>query len=71
MSTDSSAVIDDLQMYRPIEIARILRVSSVTIGRAVRDGRLKAIRVGGQWRILGADVQAYIEIGTQRALRRY
>jgi excisionase family DNA binding protein len=63
-------LIDSDQVYSPSEVAKLLRVSPATISRVIRDGKLKAFRVGGQWRILGAELQAYIESQTQSALGR-
>jgi putative resolvase len=60
-------VIREDQVYRPAEIAEALRVSTVTLTRAIRDGKLKAFRVGGQWRILGEEVVRYIDQETKKA----
>ena len=59
-------VIRDDQIYRPAEVAQALRVSTVTLTRAIRSGKLKAFRVGGQWRILGEEVIRYIEHETNK-----
>ena len=56
------------RLYSPREIAESLRVSQATISRAIRAGKLKAFRVGNQWRLLGADVVSYVNTGTQAAL---
>jgi excisionase family DNA binding protein len=63
-------VIKEDQVYRPREVARVLRVSAITVARAIRDGKLKAYRVGGQWRILGSDLSRYINTETKRALEK-
>jgi excisionase family DNA binding protein len=55
-------------VYRPREVAEALRVSTVTVSRAIRDGKLKAFRVGGQWRILGSEVTNYLNRGTEGAM---
>ena len=61
-------MISDNKVYTPSEVASCLRVSPVTISRCIRDGKLKAFRVGGQWRILGSQVVRYIESQTNRAM---
>ena len=61
-------MISDNKVYTPSEVASCLRVSPVTISRSIRDGKLKAFRVGGQWRILGSQVVKYIESQTDRAM---
>ena len=38
------------------EVAKRLRVSPTTIGRMLRDGRLPAVKFGGQWRITSATI---------------
>ena len=58
------------QVYTPQEVAQVLKVSAATVSRAIRDGKLKGIRVGGQWRILGSDLVRYLNVETQAALDR-
>jgi excisionase family DNA binding protein len=58
------------RVYRASEVAKALRVSSVTVSRAIRCGKLKGFRVGGQWRIVGADLLAFVTEGTNTALQR-
>ena len=58
------------QVYRPAEVAKALRVSTVTISRAILSGKLKAFRVGGQWRIIGSELASYVDGETRRALSR-
>jgi len=61
-------LVKDDKIYRSTEVAKALRVSPVTITRAIRNGKLKAFRAGGQWRILGSDVTRYVESQTEKAL---
>jgi len=61
-------MISDNKVYTPSEVASCLRVSPVTISRSIREGKLKAFRVGGQWRILGSQVVQYLESQTSRAM---
>jgi excisionase family DNA binding protein len=56
------------EVYRTSEVARILKVSRVTLSRAIQSGKLKAFRVGGQWRVLGSEVVRYIQTETARSL---
>jgi len=57
------------RIYRPAEVAKALRVSSVTVSRAIRCGKLKAFRVGGQWRIVGADLLTFVATETEAAMQ--
>ena len=52
-------------MYRPAEIAAQCQVSTRTVMRAIRSGRLRASRLGsrGAYRVRPEDVEAWI-IGT-------
>ena len=61
-------LVKDEKIYRTTEVAKALRVSSVTITRAIRDEKLKAFRAGGQWRIPGSEVTRYVEHQTKKAL---
>lgn len=42
------------------ETATLLDVSQTTIRRLIKDGRLTAYRIGGQFRISQEDVRAYL-----------
>ena len=44
----------------PQEIARYLRVSQLAIQKWCRDGKLKATRVGGLWRIRREDLDEFL-----------
>ena len=45
------------------EAARLCKVSSYTIIRMVKSGRLPGVKVSGQWRIPAAALQALIDGG--------
>lgn len=48
------------------EVARVMRVSNMTVYRLIKAGQLPAIRVGKNFRIRRADVERYF---SQRAVR--
>jgi len=56
---------DDLlakgSVYTLREVPDFLCVSPVTLIRAIRKGRLKALRVEGQWRIFRRDLEEYLQ----------
>ena len=58
-----SGLIDATRVYSLTEIAEILRVSRVTLNRAARNGSLRAIRVGKQWRVRGGDIASFVQSG--------
>lgn len=48
------------------EVAELLRVSSRTVQRLLKEGKLPGVRVGRQWRIPRAELLAYLR-GPTRA----
>ena len=42
------------------ETANLLRVSNQTIYNMIKDGRLKAYKVGREWRIMQKDIESFI-----------
>lgn len=65
-----SRLFDEERVYTIGEIAGHLRVSPVTLIRAIHKGRLKALRVGGQWRVPGSEVLRYLHLETKESLER-
>ena len=45
------------------EVADLLRVSNMTVYRLIKGGQMGAIRVGKNYRIPQADLDAYLEEG--------
>jgi excisionase family DNA binding protein len=55
----------DKLLYSTAEAAEALGVSSRTIARWVKDGRIKAVRAGGRlWRISAEEIRRVTEEGT-------
>ena len=48
------------QVYTVMDVARALKVQPQTVYAMIKDGRLKAGRVGRVYRIKSADVQAVL-----------
>lgn len=48
------------------ETAQYLRVSNQTVYNMIRDGRVKAYKVGREWRFLRADILAYMNSSTNQ-----
>ncbi len=53
------------KLYTVQEIAEALRVHSRTAYRLVKEGKIKGIKVGSQWRIPERALLDYIETGWQ------
>ncbi len=43
------------------EVARVMRVSTMTVYRLIKSGELPAIRVGKNYRLRGSDVERFLE----------
>jgi len=65
-----SRLFDENRVYTISEISGPLRVSPVTLTRAIHRGRLRALRVGGQWRIPGREILRYLYLETKASLAR-
>jgi excisionase family DNA binding protein len=47
--------------YHVAETSRLLNTSAFTIRRLIKTKQLRAVRIGGQWRIFEEDLLAYID----------
>lgn len=54
---------DAAELLTSNEVARLARVSPLTVNRWARNGYLHAIKVGGGWRFRRTDVESWLEIG--------
>jgi putative resolvase len=52
---------DEEKYWSPKEIAERLHVAAQTVSRWIRQGKLKAIRVGGQWRVPDGAIKEFVE----------
>ena len=49
-------IVDENEVYTPQETTKILKISDSTFRRLVRNGILKAAKIGGQYRVLGGEL---------------
>ena len=56
----------DLQTYTPEEVANILKVTRRTVYNYIKNGDLKAVKMGKYLRISGTNLQDFIEHGTRK-----
>lgn len=56
----------DSRLLRVREVAEALSVSNMTVYRLIRDGEIRAFRVGHGWRVPEADLQEYLARGAVR-----
>ncbi|HEY8200377.1 MAG TPA: helix-turn-helix domain-containing protein [Actinomycetota bacterium] len=50
------------------EVARLMRVSNMTVYRLIRSGALGAVRVGNRYRVRSSDVHKYLDDSYVRAV---
>lgn len=50
-------------MFQPFEFASVIRWHPESVRRAIREGRIKAIRMGNGWRIPGDEVARILTNG--------
>jgi excisionase family DNA binding protein len=53
--------LDDIRLLTLTEAADILQVSTRTLQRMIRSGKLPALKVGGQWRVRGELLRQWVE----------
>jgi excisionase family DNA binding protein len=49
------------EVYSVNEVMNLLGVCRMTVVRYIKDKKLKAFRVGSQWRIFGDSLEAFIK----------
>jgi excisionase family DNA binding protein len=49
------------ELLLPAEVARILRVTTRTVERYCKQGRLRAVKVGRLWRIPRSSLEEFLE----------
>jgi excisionase family DNA binding protein len=59
-ASDVSPVLADTQFLTVAEVAKVMRVSKMTVYRLVHSGELPAVRVGRSFRVRPEAVHAYL-----------
>lgn len=55
----------DLTLYTLAEVAEILKVTRRTLYTYVKEGKLKAVKIGKYWRVPEETLQQFIATGTE------
>jgi len=55
------------EMYKIKEVARILDISERTVYRLMELQKIRAVKVGGQWRIPRAEIEKYTRLEVKNA----
>jgi len=51
----------------PVSVtAKVLNTTEFTIRRLIKSKQLRAVRIGGQWRILAEDLESYLNAAANR-----
>ncbi|MEO9223011.1 MAG: helix-turn-helix domain-containing protein [Mycobacteriaceae bacterium] len=58
---DGTPTLDDTQFFTVAEVAKVMRVSKMTVYRLVHSGELPAVRVGRSFRVRAEAVHSYLE----------
>ena len=53
--------LDDIRLLTLTEAADILQISTRTLQRMIRSGKIPALKVGGQWRVRGELLRQWVE----------
>ena len=60
----TSTPIDQKSILNLEETAGLLRVSNQTVYNMIRDGRIKAYKIGREWRFLQSDILSFMDSAT-------
>lgn len=55
--------LEGLRHYSLTELEGVIGVSHRTLIRYVTDGKLKAVKIGGKWRVSEANLRAFLDGG--------
>lgn len=57
--TERLESLKDVKLYTLTELEEVIGVTHRTLLTYVKDGKLKAIKIGNKWRVKEADVRAF------------
>ena len=60
---------DELIVYSIDEVVKILQVTNRSVYSYIKDGKLKAVKVGKYWRVTRENLEAFLSTGTKPAAR--
>lgn len=55
----------DIEVYTLTELTEILQVTRRAIYNWIKDGKLKAVRIGREWRVTKENLEEFMKTGTQ------
>jgi excisionase family DNA binding protein len=60
-------IVGGTTLYTLIELAKMLDITDVTLRRYIKEGKLKATKIGGSFHILDDDLKAFLNGETSTA----
>jgi len=51
----------DIKFYNLDEVAKMLKVTNKTIYNYIKAGKLKAVKIGGQWKITERNLMLFVD----------
>lgn len=61
---------NEITLYTTNEVAKILKIDRRNVYRYVKDGRLRASKIGGEWRVSQDDLKAFINRDTNEQVAK-
>lgn len=53
--------LDNLKYYSLADIEPVIGVSHRTLLRYIKDGKLKAVKLGGRWKVSAAELERFLQ----------
>ena len=57
--------LEEIKLYALPEVSKITGVSYRTLQNYVKDGKIKAVKIGGKWRVTEENIRAFLT-GTEQ-----
>ena len=55
----------EIEVYSLDEVQKILQVTRRSIYSYIRDGKLKAVKIGKYWRVTRENLEEFLRVGTK------
>jgi excisionase family DNA binding protein len=62
--------IQETAVYTPNEVQQLLKISSSTFKRLIKNGLIRANKVGGQYRVLGSELMRVVSPAAEEGARK-
>lgn len=60
---ETAYTLDSVQLYTLAEISKSLDITTRTLLTYIKNGKLKAVKLGGKWRVSGDNLRSFINGG--------